>query len=173
MSLERGGGPGAGTELTDAAVELAILGALVVVLGVFAGIPGIVGGILVAAFWYAFGVPFALAGGHAVLVFVFPGAIDLTTLVVVEVVFAALLLSSVLESPDPPQFGALTVGILAGLVLLVGGTVVFFPVWVGAIVLLAVVAVLGYGIHRYERALWDVRDVADGETHEHDNGGIL
>lgn len=141
----------------DARVELAIVGALVVVLGVFADLPGIVGGLLVAAFWYAFGVPFALAGGHAVLVAVFPGELDLATLLVVEVAFVALLLSAALESDDPPQYVALTASILTGLVLVTGAVTVFGAIWLAATVLLSAIAALSYGIHRYERALWDVK----------------
>lgn len=162
----RRGGDGVG----DARVELAIVGALVVALGVVAGSPGIVGGLLVAAFWYAFGVPFALAGGHAVLVAVVPGELELATLLVVEAVFVALLLSAALESDDPPQYVALTASILIGLVLVTGSVAVFGAIWLAAIVLLTAIAALGYGIHRYERALWDVK--AEDERDEQATGTV-
>lgn len=125
------------------------LAAIVAGLGFLVGPPGVLAGIATAVFWYALGVPYALAAGHVILVAATPERLDAFTIVLVELAFLTLPLAAVRRTPAPYVAGAaLIVGAL-GFGAIVALTYPY-GYWVTALVLLGTVTFIAYAVHRYE-----------------------
>lgn len=116
-----------------------------------AGIFGLVAGAITIALWYAFGIPYAIALGHVMLLGLFPDGIGLAQFVLIETAFLAVLLAHVVDFSNAGQFGG---AVLVSVLLLGGGTWLAFHShsrWLAAGVFLALLASGMYGLHRYER----------------------
>lgn len=111
---------------------------------------GVLAGAVTAAIWYAFGIPYAVAGGHVTLVALFPDGIDGASLALIETAFVGLLLASLLQTINPRQIAGTALGSALGLASIPWLIRQSQPSWIAAGVFLALFGVAMYGVHRYE-----------------------
>lgn len=115
-------------------------------LGYVAGPLGVVAGLAVALVWWYLSTPYAIAAGHLALVAVTAGDFSLGFLLA-EAGFALLVASDATNR----RTGAVAIGLFSGLVLLTQGLYTTTDeLWLTAGGLTLAVAVLAYGLHRYE-----------------------
>ena len=132
-------------------LALALLG---VALSTAIGPVGVVVAIVTAAFWYALGVPYALAAGHVALVAVMPGGLDPLAVIVAEAGFGALLATVAVRSTSPARVAAVALGgaVLAGVTIwiVLGTTSTSTSIWIAAAAVCLVLATAGYTLHRFQ-----------------------
>lgn len=140
--------------LPDLRQWFAVFGILYVtaVLGIIEGIAGMLVGICLAVAWYVSSLLGTFVFGNiALLLFPEMTAVGLP-FVLVEAGLGCLLVSSANRTANSWRTGAITGSafvLLAAFVL--GSRGLFETSWVIALCLVVVVAVLAYGLHRYER----------------------
>lgn len=150
----------------DASPLANALGALAsaAVLGVAAGIPGVVAGVVLwlSSFWLR---PiFVFAAGQFALLALFPEGVPLGRLVLAEAGLLGTLAGSVVRTPDPSRTVAVTLAAFLGLgALLRAGRLWGDAVWISGALLIGSVAIVSYGLHRYELVLMGL---AGGEIDE-------
>lgn len=131
-------------------LTIASLAALVAAFGAVAGPPGLLAGIATAAVGYLLGPPYALAFGHVALVAVVPNGIEPLSVVPVEAAFVAVLLAPVRRTASPVRIALVAVASAIAL----AGTAWFVvdsqSVGLATATVLALVAFIAYGLHRYE-----------------------
>ncbi|MFB1066373.1 hypothetical protein [Natrinema sp. H-ect4] len=128
----------------------AALIALIVTFGIVAGPLGVLAGIATAIVGYLLGPPYALAAGHVALVASIPGELTLLSIGLVEAAFMAVLLAPIRRSTRPVHIAlvAITTGFaLAGIVWLTSDSQ---PLWLAAMLVLTLIAIALYGLHRLE-----------------------
>lgn len=141
---------------TNASPVANALGALAstAVLGVAAGIPGVVAGVLLwlTSFWLR---PiFVFAAGQFALLALFPEGVPLGRLVLVEAGLLGTLAGAVVRTSDPSRTVVATLLAFLGLGALVRvGRLWSDTVWIPGALLIASVMTLSYGLHRYELLL--------------------
>lgn len=124
--------------------------ALVVAFGVVAGPLGVLAGLATALLGYVLGPPYALAAGHVALVVCTPGGIDPPSFVVVEVAFLGVVLAPIHRTTSSSHVALVAVAsalTLAGVMWIVVGSQ---SIWLAAVTLLSVLAIIAYGHHRLE-----------------------
>ena len=139
--------PGARERPWSAVVALVVC---TIALGLVVGPAGVLAGLVTAAVWYGLGVPYALAAGHVVLVAATPDRLAPSTIVLVELAFLPLLVASVRRTPAPLVAGGVVLGAGAGLGALAWASYASRGPWIAALVLLGTIALVAYGVHRYE-----------------------
>lgn len=102
--------------------ELLAIAGLWLLLGGTAGPVGVIGGVVTAAIWYRFGIPFTLAVGHLLILVVYPDGITQNTFLLIENAFFALVILSVIRTEARVE--ATVVSIIA-LIILFGSS------WIG------------------------------------------
>lgn len=132
---------------------LAMFGILSVttVLGVIEGLAGVLVGISLVVVCYWSSLIGAFVFGNVALL-LFPDVIALgLPFALVEAGFGCLLVSSASRTDNPWRTGVVTGGAFVLLAAFVSiGLGLFEPSWVVALCLVVVVAILAYGLHRYE-----------------------
>ncbi|WP_255193455.1 hypothetical protein [Natronobeatus ordinarius] len=130
---------------------LLALAILTVVLSVLSGPAGAAVGVATAAIWYAFGTPYALAGGHVALPVLFPDGIGPVALVAVFLAFLGVLVAPVVGTPRPIENAVVVLASVLGLAGITWLAASEGSLPIAAATLLSVVAVVAVAIHRYER----------------------
>lgn len=123
---------------------------LIVGFAVVAGPFGVLAGLATATIWYAFGIPYAVAGGHMTLLALFPTGIDPISFALVETTFVGLVLVSTLRSGNPSRVAVSAIGSALGLGSIPWLLLQSQPIWIVAGIFLALFGVAMYGVHRYE-----------------------
>lgn len=131
-------------------LTIASLAALVAAFGVVAGPLGLLAGIATAAVGYLLGPPYALAFGHVALVAVVPNGIEPLSVVPLEAAFVAVLLAPVRRTASPVRIALVAVASAIALAGTAWVVVDSQSVGLAAATVLALVAFIAYGLHRYE-----------------------
>ena len=139
--------------------------AFVAMFGLAAGPLGVVAGITTALVWFAVGTPYAIAVGHVLIVALYPGGIDPVSVVIVELGFLILLLTSAVRASAPGRVVVWTLGTAAAL-----GGVAWFAVrsqslWLAAALTTGGLALASYGVYRYELVTLGLVDESES-THD-------
>ncbi|WP_435156834.1 hypothetical protein [Haladaptatus sp. DFWS20] len=143
------------TQMVDNRLQaiISVSSALVVglTLTAFHGLVGLVAGVAILITWYVLAPVFAFAFSHIVLGAVYPNGIDMVQVAIIEAGFLGLLVESALRFESPRRLVTLFGGFFVALGLLVGGSYYLSgDTWLVALVLTGAVALLVYGIHRYD-----------------------
>jgi len=132
-----------------------------------AGSVGVAVGLLLAVGATVVSPVILAALAHAGLVVLVPDTVSLTSLVALGLFKLGVIAIVVSEPPVDRPAALLTVAI--GLML--GGATIAVQIWANqltaSLVLLTLVAVIGYGIHRYERVALGLVDPEPTETNQH------
>ncbi|WP_372480336.1 hypothetical protein ACAH01_04160 [Halomicrobium sp. HM KBTZ05] len=163
MSVEDGPEGLGGALATDSRTAPAVVGAgalLSVLTGwLVAGLGGALAGVVVVAAWLVVSPIVVLAVGHVLLAAVLPENASLATLALAQAPMVVVFAGSVLDADRPSRTLWQGVVALAALSLVVAGSIATFGTrWQVAAILVAVVAVAGYGLHRYTVATLEVTD---------------
>ncbi|WP_246999224.1 hypothetical protein [Halosolutus gelatinilyticus] len=136
--------------------EAIAIAAVAAAFGLISGPFGVLAGLATAIVWYAAGTPYAIAGGHVLLVALFPGGIGVVPFAVAEAAFVGLLVAPAvrLGGTTGARATARLIAVtllaalsLAGVAWLAGRD---RPLWVAGLVTLGALALASYGLHRYE-----------------------
>ncbi|WP_458189222.1 hypothetical protein [Haladaptatus sp. NG-WS-4] len=120
-------------------------------LTVFRGYVGLVAAAAILITWYVLKPVFAFAFSHIVLGALYPDRIGMIQIAIIEAGFLGLLLESAFQFESPRRLITLFGGFFVAFGLLVGGSYYLSgETWLVALILTVVVAVLAYGIHRYD-----------------------
>lgn len=123
---------------------------LTVTVAVIAGPVGALAGLAIAATWYGFGTPYAIAAAAVLLVGLFPDGIDVFSFVLGTAAIVLLILSEAARTRRRIRTGAVTLVSIAVLGGVGWGAHEAWPLWIAVSGTLVVLALLCYGLHRYE-----------------------
>ncbi|WP_137290182.1 hypothetical protein [Natronorubrum halophilum] len=127
--------------------------AVLVLAGTVAALNGPIGalaGLVVAATWYGFGTPYAIAAAAVLLVGLFPDGIDGFSFALVATAMVLLVLTAAARTRRRIRTGIVALVSIAVLGGVGWGTLETWPLWIAVSVTLVVFALLSYGLHRYE-----------------------
>lgn len=142
----RSGGRVRGTRLSGAGAV-----AVVLAFGAFGGLAGLAAGVAVAVGSLVLPATYAFAFGHVALLFALPSP-TLRQIAAVELGLAAVLVSPMAGTDGGRRLIAATALCFVGLAAVVApASLAVDPLWTVAAALVALVAALSYGVHRYER----------------------
>lgn len=150
--------------------ELLAIAGLLLILGGTAGRVGIGAGVLTAAVWYRFGVPFTLAIGHLLLIVVYPNGITRITILLIESAFFALILLPVIRPAVKVETAVVSI---VSLVILCGGSWIGLrtnSIWLAAGLCIGALSIGLYLGHRH--ALISLGLVPDSDTEDEPHSDI-
>lgn len=123
---------------------------LAVTVAVIAGPVGALAGLAIAATWYGFGTPYAIAATAVLLVGLFPNGIDVFSFVLGTAGIVLLILSEAARTRRRIRTGAVALASIAVLGGVGWGALEAWSLWIAVSGTLVVLAFLCYGLHRYE-----------------------
>ncbi len=122
---------------------------LILAFGMTGGIAGGFAGLATALVWYKVGNPFAFAVGHLLLIIIFPNGIALSTFVLVESAFLAVLIGSLVRA----RFRVLPILSSSLCTLLLLGLSWFiiqrYSLWLATVLCTGIISLCLYTIHRH------------------------
>ncbi|THE64444.1 hypothetical protein D8Y22_12425 [Salinadaptatus halalkaliphilus] len=126
------------------------VGLLVVAFAGVAGLSGGLAGVAIAAIWYGFGIPYAIAVGYVLLLGLFPDGIDPVSFGITGGVMVVFVCSAATGSRSWLRILGFALTMIAVLGGLAWWLLTVWTLWIAAGGGLAVLGLLAYGLHRYE-----------------------
>ncbi|WP_440771927.1 hypothetical protein [Natronorubrum sp. DTA28] len=123
---------------------------LAVTVAAIAGPIGALAGLAIAATWYGFGTPYAIAASTVLLIGLFPDRIDVFSFVLGTAAMIVLILSEAARTRQRIRTGVVAIVSIAVLGGVGWGALEAWSLWIAATATLVVLAFLSYGLHRYE-----------------------